>query len=488
MREYVAWGWGVARFLGIDVGTTKVAAVVVDAATGEQIAVASVPEPGPLPTAAGRSEWDAAALISQALDVAREAVAASGQPDEIAAIGATGQQHGMTLVSAAKGDELRTLTPLIGWQDRRCDEPADGLPSTIAHLRTLMGETAIERTGCRIATGFMGASLFWLARRGQLPPAPARATFMPDYLVARLCDALPVTDPTDAGGAGIFDVVARRWDTDLLAALELPAGLFPDVLPTGAIVGSLSGEAARSLGLPAGVPVMNGIGDNQASFFGSVGASTDAALVNVGTGGQISAISERFVRGTFMETRPYLGESFLLVGGGIIGGRSYAVLRDFIQQIGRDCFGVETPDDLYPILNRLAAGVPAGADGLRCDPRFGGNRFDPDQRGSITGLDGRNLTPGHLARALLEGMARTFHDLYGNMLTIGLTPRTRLVGAGNGIRRNPLLIDMLCDAFGVPLVTPRHTEEAAHGAALLAAAGVGALSLDEATGRLTNLT
>lgn len=473
-------------YLGIDVGTTKVAAVVVDAATGAQVASASAPEPGPLPAAAGRSEWDAAAILTQALAAGREAVAASGRTAEFAAIGVTGQQHGMVLVSTAPGDNLRPLTPLIGWQDRRCDEPTDGFPSTIALMRHLMGEAATERTGCQIATGFMGATLYWLARRDQLPATPAVATFMPDYLVARLCGQLPLTDPTDAGGAGLFDVVARRWDANLLAALDLPAELLPPVRPTGAIVGSLAADVASALGLPIGLPVMNAIGDNQASFFGSVGASTDDALVNVGTGGQVSAIIGHFVRGNFMETRPYLNDTYLLVGGGIIGGRSYAVLRDFIRQIGRDIFDTEGPDDLYPILNRLAASVPPGADGLRCDPRFGGNRFDPDQRGSITGLDGRNLTPGHLARALLEGMARTFHDLYGNMLAVGLSPRTRLVGAGNGVRRNPLLSDLLRESFNLPLVSPRHTEEAAHGAAMLAAFGVGELTLAEATGRLAH--
>jgi sugar (pentulose or hexulose) kinase len=423
-------------------------------------------------------------MLDRALRAGREAVAASGRAGEFAGVGVTGQQHGMVLVSTAPEDDLRPLTPLIGWQDKRGDEPAGGFPSTIAWMQHLLAGTTTERTGCRIASGFMGATLFWLARQGQLPTAAGRATFMPDYLVARLCAQPPVTDPTDAGGAGLFDVVARRWDADLLAALDLPADLLPPAQPSGTLAGRLSGDAAHALGLPTGLPVMNAIGDNQASFFGSVGSSTADVLVNVGTGGQISAIREVFVRGQFMETRPYLDETYLLVGGGIIGGRSYAVLRDFIRQIGRDCFGVEGPDELYPTLNTLAASAPPGAEGLRCDPRFGSNRFDPDQRGSITGLDGRNFTPANLARALLEGMARTFHDLYGNMLAVGLAPRTRLVGAGNGIRRNPLLIELLSDAFALPLVTPRHTEEAAHGAAMLAAVSTRELSLAEATARL----
>ena len=472
-------------YLGLDIGTTKVAAVVVDAATGEQIAVASVAQPGPLPGAPGRSEWESRGLIDAALAAGGAAGAASGRAGEIAAIGVTGQQHGGLIVSAAPGDRLRPLTPIIGWQDKRGDEPTGGFPSAVAWMRALTAGVDTARTGCPLASGFLGATLFWLARHGGLPTGPARASFVPDYLVAHLCDGLPVTDPTNAGGAGLFDAVAGRWHAEMIAALDLPPDLLPPVHPTGTIVGRLAGAAAGALGLPAGVPVTNALGDNQASFFGSVGVSTDALLVNVGTGGQVSAIAPRFVRGDLLETRPYLDGSYLLVGGGIVGGRSYAILRDFIGQIGRDLFGVAAaPDDLYARLNALAAAVPPGSDGLRCDPRFGGNRYDPDQRGIYTGLDARTFTPGHLARALLEGVAATFRDLYGTMLATGLAPRARLIGSGNGIRNNPLLAELLRDIFGLPLISPRHREEAAHGAALLAAVAVGELTTMEATGRL----
>jgi sugar (pentulose or hexulose) kinase len=473
-----------ALYLGLDVGTTKVAATIVDAATGAQLAVESAPQPDPFPAPAGRSEWDARAIRDQALAVGRAALAASGRAGEIAAIGVTGQQHGGLIVSTALGDDLRPLTPLIGWQDKRADEPnADGV-STLAALHARLAGLDTRDTGCTIASGFLGTTLFWLAGRDELPTRDARATFVPDYLVASLCDTLPATDPTDAGGAGLFDAAHGRWHAEMLAALDLPAALLPPVEPTGTLRGTLGAAGAAALGLREGVPVMNALGDNQASFFGSVGAATDALLVNVGTGGQVSAIAPRFARGALLETRPYLDGGFLLVGAGIVGGKSYALLRDFFRQVGRDLFGVEPPHDLYPAINALAAAVPPGSDGLRCDPRFGGNRYDPDQRGAFVGIDARNLTPGHLARALLEGVAQTFHDLYGTMQGAGVVPRTRLIGSGNGLRQNPLLTAIIAERFGLPLLRPAHREEAAFGAALLAATATGELTLSEATSRL----
>lgn len=473
-----------ALYLGLDVGTTKVAATIVDAATGAQLAVESAPQPDPFPAPPGRSEWDARLVRDQALAVGRAAVAASGRAGEIAAIGVTGQQHGGLLVSTAPGDDLRPLTPLIGWQDKRVDEPgADGV-STLAALHARLAGLNTRDTGCAIASGFLGTTLFWLAGRDELPTRDARATFVPDYLVASLCGTLPVTDPTDAGGAGLFDAAHGRWHADMLAALDLPEALLPPVMPTGALRGGLGAAGAAALGLPTGVPVMNALGDNQASFFGSVGAATDALLVNVGTGGQISAIAPRFARGALLETRPYLAGGYLLVGAGSVGGKSYALLRDFFRQVGRDLFGVKPPDDLYPAMNALAAAVPPGSDGLRCDPRFGGNRYDPDQRGAFTGLDARTLTPGHLARALLEGVGETFHTLYGTMQGAGVAPRTRLIGSGNGLRQNPLLTAIIAERFGLPLLRPAHREEAAYGAALLAAVATGELTLAEATSRI----
>jgi len=469
----------VPYFLGIDVGTTKIAAVIVDSTNGRTVAAASASSLGRLLSPEGWSEWDADRAIQQAFEVAGEAIRGAGA-GEIAGIGVTGQMHGTVLV----GEDLAALTPFIGWQDRRGNAPLGEYPSAVAAMRALAGPWEGRRTGCRFATGYLGTTLFWLARSGLLPGRSATAAFLPDYLVARLRGAPPVTDPTNAASSGLLDVVERRWDEELLGLLDLPRAVLPEVRPTGTIVGTLGSKAATMLGLSPGVPTLNALGDNQASFFGSVGDLGGDVLINVGTGGQISAAAPAYVSPGALETRPFLGELNLLVGAGHVGGTAYALLRDFVREIGREVSGVVESENLYPLLDRLAAGVPSGADGLRCDPRFAGTRVDPGQRGSLIGLTLQNFTLGHLARALLEGVATTFRDLYREMIAAGVTPRGRLIGSGNGIRRNPLLAEILSETFGVPLVTPVHTEEAARGAALLAAVGTGGISSLAEAGRL----
>jgi sugar (pentulose or hexulose) kinase len=303
-------------------------------------------------------------------------------------------------------------------------------------------------------------------------------------LAAALTDRPPVTDATCAASSGLLDVAAREWDTRLLDALGLPRQLVPEVRPTGAPLGGLTPAGAAATGLPAGLPVFVGIGDNQASFVGSVSDPADMVLVNVGTGGQVAAFSERFHSDPQVETRPFPGRGYLLVSAGLSGGAAYAVLERFLRQVGSQLFGAEASGPLFPALNELAAAVPPGADGLRGEPYFSGTRAHPELRATWSGISAENLTPGHLTRALLEGMARTFRAGYERILEDSDQPRQRLVGAGNGLRENAVLAGIVAEAFGMPLSFPRHREEAAFGAALVAAVGAGLFPDLAAAGRV----
>jgi sugar (pentulose or hexulose) kinase len=304
-------------------------------------------------------------------------------------------------------------------------------------------------------------------------PRDLRACFLPDYFAAVVTEKAPVTDPTLAASSGVLNVPAGDWDEDCLVALDIPRTMLPPVRPSGDLLGLLSAEAARATGLPADLPVFVGIGDNQASFLGSVGRDTASVLVNVGTGGQVSLLTETYRTDRLLETRPFPGGGFLLVSAGLCGGRCYALLEDFCRQVARDLFVVADPQSAYSKLNALAERVPPGADGLRCVPLFTGTRAQPELRASWSGLSPENFTPGHLARALLEGMSRTFAESFAVLIRHTGKHPARLVGSGNGLRENALLRRLVSQDFGLPIQVPAHREEAAFGAALLAAVGAG---------------
>ena len=201
-----------AFHLGVDVGTTKIAAVVVDSSSGREVVVKEVPNDTETTSAAdkgrGRSEWDAAASAKRAFEciAAAAASACGGQGGEIKGIGVTGQMHGMVLL--ANGSPV---SPFIGWQDRRCQEMLSGRDvNYIDRMMQLAGVGGFAGTGCPPATGYMASTLFWLSQNGDARVTKSAAgaardrvmaCFLPDYLVLRLTGRGPVTDPTDAGGA-----------------------------------------------------------------------------------------------------------------------------------------------------------------------------------------------------------------------------------------------------------------------------------------------
>lgn len=466
------------HYIGLDLGTTSITGLVLDTGSGDTLArwtVANTTETtAPSDRLVGRSEWDIDRMIGLVFEVMERLT--SDETVKIDGIGITGQQHGMTLLDLQENP----VGPFIGWQDRRCLEHSSSLETALSRMLRSGGEE-FSRSEYLPARGYMGSTLFWMKENGFLP-INAQASFAPDYLAAKLCARSPVTDPTNAAGSGLYDVFSGEWNTALLERLALPLSVLPEVHPSCSWIGSLAPDVARRIGLPSGIPIANACGDNQASFAGSVAGYGDSALINIGTGGQVSVYNERPVRIDGLLARPYLKPGYLLVGAGLTGGRAYGLFERFVQLIGDQIFGVKDTPDLFDRLNALAAQTVAGSDGLRCEPVFTGSLKEPDRRGVWQGISDANFTPGHLTRSLLEGMAEQFHLLYQAMLANGVAARTRLIGAGNGVRKNPLLSRIIADTFSLPLRIVTHSEEAAFGAALTAAVAAGEFTDIEAAG------
>lgn len=461
--------------IGADIGTTTITALAVDAGSGELLAGCTSQNDAeitaPEAKERGRSEWSPERIAQRVTEtirtVARQVQARQG---ELAGLALAGQQHGVLLLD----DAGRPVTPFINWQDRRADDILPATGRTYAgEAATLAGPDAPLRTGCVLAPGFLGTTLFWMIRSDALPAEARTACFITDYVAALLAGGRPVTDPTNAASSGLLDVRTRRWDPAVLHALGVPSSLLPDVRETGSALGTLSAEGAASLGLPAGLPLFVGIGDNQASFLGSMADRRGAALINVGTGAQVAAFVDDFAYAPPAETRPFPGSGYLLVHAGLSGGRSWALLEQFFREVGAQLLGVEVEQSLYSRMAQLALDAPRGACGMQCDPTFAGSRADPDHRASWTGLSADNFTPALFIRSLLEGMARGFHESCMAIEAAGAGKFRRLVGAGNGVRKNTLLARIIEEEFGFRLAMPRHKEESAYGAALVAAVGAG---------------
>ncbi|NLT72843.1 MAG: hypothetical protein GXX94_01425 [Chloroflexi bacterium] len=465
--------------LGLDIGTTSLSAVAFDADEQRVVTQAVLPNRGALyedlPGGLLGAELDLAIVHDQLIELLGQIAAALPDREAVRAIGLTGQQHGMALFD----EQLYPAGRAITWQDQRTLCPYGSGTATWleAFVAEAGGEGAFVHTGCRPAAGFMGPSLYWVLRQASGPRQFAHACLIPDAAFVLLTGCPPVTDVTDGASSGLVDIVHGEWAWEIIERLKLPPSLFPPIHPAGLPFGTLDAAISRVTGLPR-VPVCVAAGDNQASFAGSVRDPGRSVLVNVGTGGQVSVVIPTYGTAEGLETRAYFGGLFLLVGAGLYGGRAYAYLRSFFESVGQTIYDMSTCDDLYGRMNKLAEATPPGADGLRCRPLFTGTRTNPDTRASLTGIGPTNFTPGHLARALLEGIAEGFGEMYAAMRPLS-GGRSTLVGAGNGLTLNPLLAAIVADRFDLPLHLAGTTEAAALGAALLAANGAGILSIEE---------
>ncbi|MCL2299986.1 MAG: FGGY family carbohydrate kinase [Firmicutes bacterium] len=424
--------------LGLDIGTTSICAAVTDGAGALFFCESAQND-------SGNTVQDPERIWEICTGLLDRAFAAC--PD-IAGIGLCGQMHGVLYLDA-RG---RPVSPLYTWQDGSGNGPYND--------NETYAQALSARTGHAMASGFGCTTLFVHAQRGEIPPGAAQLCTIHDYTAMRLCGlARPLMHSSDAASFGLFDLRKLEFDREALRAAGLPEGLFPKVTADFDVLGAYKGR-----------PVTVAIGDNQASFLGAAEEPARTVLVNVGTGSQCSLATgyvppARLAPGA--ELRPLCGEQYLYVGSALCGGRAFALAKDFFTQCAR-FLGMEdvTDDAVYAAMDKLLKEnpPPSGAR-LRVDTRFAGTRRDPSVRGSVTGIGTDNFTPGHLLRGMVAGMAEELYDFYRES---GET-RGLLVGAGNGLRKNAALRQALEGLFGMPLTVPPCGEEAARGAAKVAA-------------------
>lgn len=439
------------RIIGLDIGTTTICASVVDSENGAVLEAITEKNRAFLQTAyAWQKQQDPQVILDTARGLIQRLLA---QYAPVGDIGVTGQMHGIVYLSA----DGAAVSPLHIWQDGSGDQ-------ICATGKTYAQELA-ARTGYPLATGFGAVTHFFHVSNGLVPETAAVFCTIHDYVAMQLAQrTTPLLHASDAASFGLYSLENAAFDADAIHA----GGMRPEMFP------AVGGDYEKLGETSEGVPVFSAIGDNQASFLGSVRDMRGSILVNMGTGSQISLLSDTLVRDVQLETRPCVEGTYLLVGSSLCGGRAYALLEQFcrtlVQEAGLAC------DSLYPVLDRLSADFENLSDKLTVHTQFSGTRREPQKRGSIENLGTENFTPRHLTVGVLEGTVNELYDLYaGRTVLPDFRPRA-LVGSGNGIRKGAVLRRMFEKRFGAPLCVPAHTEEAAYGAALYAMVGAGIFS------------
>ncbi|MGF1472980.1 MAG: xylulokinase [Rubrobacteraceae bacterium] len=437
--------------LGLDVGTTGVRAIAVDE-SGALISEASSEYPLHTPHP-GWTEQDPEDWWRGAKEALAEV---AGQiEDRVVGIGLTGQMHGSVFLDSS--DEI--IRPALLWNDQRTEKQCENITEAVGQ------ERLIQVAGNPALTGFQAPKVLWL--RDEEPEnyeKVSRVLLPKDYVRLQLTGEY-ATDVSDAAGTLFLDVGERNWSREILEALEVPKEWMPAVYEGPEASGNVRESVAEELGLPSGIPVAAGGGDNAAAAVGVGVIQGGVISSSVGTSGVIFAHTGEFTpdpSGGLHAFCHAVPGAYHLMGVTLSAGGSLAWWHDTLD---------ERFD--YEELSGLAAQAPPGAEGLLFLPYLSGERTphsDPAARGSFFGLTNRH-EKSHMTRALMEGVIFSLKDSLEIMRELGTAiEQVRATGGG---ARGELWRRLQADIYGLPIHRTTTDEGPAYGAALLAGVAAG---------------
>lgn len=454
-----------AQFLAIDLGTTNIRSIMFDErgrVLGQAFRKVTTFNP--------KSEiavQDPEEVWKLTVETMRESVKASHiSTEDISAISFSARMHGTMLLKR----DGTPLTHLFTWLDRRASSQVETISQTIDPY------DLYQRTGCPLLFIYPFAKLFWMKENiPQKLESCSKVLSAKDYVIFKLTGNF-YTDRSLASGTQLLNIHSLDWDETLLAMVDLDADKLPSLVNETEVVGELSREIARTIGLRRGIPLIVGASDGALNNIGLGATARGIAAMNIGTSGAIRILSER----PFIDTHRaahffcyYAGFGSWLPGGAISNAGN--LLRWFRDNLGHQEV-VEAENrgvDPYEVILERAASIEPGAEGLLLLPFFSGERFpirDPKARGVLFGLTLRH-GKGHIARAILESVVFTLRWIMESLQEHSAIIREIRVGGGGA--RSSVWRQIQADVLGKPVVHTRVEESSALGAAMLAAIGLG---------------
>ena len=431
-----------AAICAVDIGTTRIKAMTFgeDMAPGGTVSAPSVLNT-PLP---GVVEIDADALWNQTLAVLQDLQSIAPPVD---AVVITNQRATVFVVDEAGN----AFGPGLCWEDSRGSEELASWVDSVGR------EHFTSTTGLVPSTIWSLAKILWLCRHGL--PAGARFATVQDWLLRRLGAPDWILDHANASLVGLLNLHSLQWDADLTQLAGLSTAQLPALSPSAVRVGGISNDIAAATGLPAGLPLILGGGDQQCASLGLGVLHPGIVGVNLGTAGVVNVPADRLLidpHGSLVTLAHVVPGRWILEGL----AKTYG---------GAHRWGCGILNDE---LVNLAAQAPIGSHGLLCLPYFAGGgapEYDSTLHGALLGL---TLANGRadIARAVLEGTTVELVRILDAARTFIETNRIIVSGGG---ARSRLLLEMLANLAGVSVAVAPQSETSLIGAALLAWVGLG---------------
>jgi xylulokinase len=451
-------------FLGLDIGTSSIKAVLVDEdqrIIAERAPALSLSRPHPLWSEQDPRIWIEGVEAAVADIRAKAGVAFS----RLAGIGLSGQMHGAVLL----GKDDSVLRPAILWNDGRSFAECAEFERRVPDSRRRAGNIAMA--------GFTAPKLLWVAKHEPDVFSKTVRVLLPKDYVRLALSGEYVSEMSDASGTLWLDVARRRWDGELLAASGLSEASMPRLVEGSEVSAALSRAVASRWGLAGRrVPIAGGAGDNAAAAVGIGATGAGRGLVSLGTSGVIFAVTDRFVS---------LPERTLHAFCHALPGRwhAMAVMLSAASALSWIAAILRREGEIGALIGEaeaFAATPEAVVHAPLFLPYLSGERTpynDPAASGAFVGLRAEHGADA-LVYAVMEGVAFAFADGLDVVEAAGARPKSTLIVGGGA--RSPFWTQLIADATGLTIDLPAGAEAgAAVGAARLAmlAAGAG----DEAT-------
>ena len=468
-------------FIGIDAGTTGCTVMIFDEAGralghGYKEYPCSSPHPG-------WSEQDLGAVWNGICDASRQAIAQANLPDEAyESVGLSSQRGTVCLLN----DKKRPLAPSIVWNDARATENAEEF------ARHISPEEHHEHTGMQLSPLWTASKIAWLRdRQPELFNEIAWFANGQEYFLHLLGAEKWETDPASLTLNGMMEISKLDWSDRILDLCGITRDRLPPVgIPTG-FVGTVSKEASEATGIPAGVKLCRGAGDQQCAAIGAGVIKQGLAEFTVGTAAVMVAHLDSLDR--------IQGKNLWWGGHGVphhwnIEGAAFALgacLKWWRDTLGSDeiALGRDSGTSPFAVMVDEAGRAKPGAGGLLFHSFLTSQvtpYYDAAARGGFLGL-GLHHSRQDMLRALLEGCAnemRMVVDAFDSDIAGGIS-ELRLTGGGT---KSPGFVQIMSDIFQRPVHVTWERECTVLGAAILGAVGAGAFTdVDEAVGAMVHI-
>lgn len=439
-------------YLGIDCGTQGTKVLLWDAQTA-QVVASSYHTYGLISDRSGQKEQHPAAWLEAIKNGIQAVIDKSAVPPErIAAIGVSGQQHGLVLLDSHDAP----IRPAKLWCDT---ETLPELNAFFKRFTATMGAPVYHFTGIHIPVAFTLAKLLWVKAHEPEAYQCVAKLFLPHEYINYWLTGHYCAEYGDASGTGWFDTFNRRWCQDVVDAIDpqLMAKL-PPLIEAHQPAGHLSATAAALLGLPEGIPVSSGGGDNMMSAIGTGNIEPGVLTMSLGTSGTLFTHASQQID---TQQHPDIN-AFCSSSGGWLPLVSTMNVTNAINGF-REVMDIPLAD-----FEHYLNDSEPGAGGIYCYPWLNGARLPnrPDATASIMGITTRNFNKANLLRSVVEGV--TFKLCKGIEIfqQCGLHfDQLRVIGGGANSRA---WCQLIADISGIEVIRPTVSDAGALGAALQA--------------------